>query len=626
MATMNNRIRSSGSGLVLRLAWKDLCHEWILSLCLVMAVAAVLGPLFILFGLKFGSIELLRNRLMEDPRNREIRPMISTRYQHSWFEAMANRSDVAFVVPMTRRISTAVKVCQEGVSSGDCLGKTVDVDLLPTGGGDPLLLENNGITPRPDQGVLTQEAAEKLGVRVGDRLLVSVKRIIQGRYQKAELQLQVAAILDSRSGTTRSLYVDLHVLEAVERYKDGAAVPEYGWPGTTPKAYSQLDGLVIWVPVALSKLEQLRLKNNTGFSVIKELDSIQSRQQVGFTIGAPGSVYLLSTVKKAADSQSQEIVSSKLRGKHAIILPWVRPLSATFLPSEGKPARQVTLIGLGYGADIARRLQITPVPPWTSMESNDQGGWLQAFVGSRGSTRGHLTIAAAKNSLEIDINVQGEFDEQERVYVPAELAGIGRLLDSRPVVYDSNRRTFVLIRQGYAGFRLYAESIDHVDNLQSDLEKSGISVVTQAERIRDVRELNHYLGLIFWLIAAASALGGAATLAASLYASIERKRRDISILRLVGLSRLSLLGFPLYQGILLSFGGWLVASAFFAGLAWLINRMFSTMLQSGEYLCILHARHMAVFALVLCGVAIVSSLAASWRITRMEPVEALRDE
>ena len=66
-----------GAGLVPSLAWADLKHEWVLSLCLFLAVAAVVGPLLLLFGLKNGTMETLRGRLLEDPRNREIRPMVS---------------------------------------------------------------------------------------------------------------------------------------------------------------------------------------------------------------------------------------------------------------------------------------------------------------------------------------------------------------------------------------------------------------------------------------------------------------------------------------------------------------------------------------------------------------------
>ena len=39
-----------------RLATRDFLHEWQVSLCFVIALAAVLGPMMVLFGLKFGII------------------------------------------------------------------------------------------------------------------------------------------------------------------------------------------------------------------------------------------------------------------------------------------------------------------------------------------------------------------------------------------------------------------------------------------------------------------------------------------------------------------------------------------------------------------------------------------
>ena len=69
-------------GIVWRLSGTDLQHEWLLTGCLIMAVAAVLSPLLLIFGLKYGTIDTLRTRLVQDPRNREIRPMASQAFSH----------------------------------------------------------------------------------------------------------------------------------------------------------------------------------------------------------------------------------------------------------------------------------------------------------------------------------------------------------------------------------------------------------------------------------------------------------------------------------------------------------------------------------------------------------------
>jgi len=88
-----------------RLATRDYLHEWQVSGCFVLALAAVLGPMLVLFGLKFGIVGGMLDQLIEDPRNREIRPVGSGRYSPAWVDEMWKRDDVAFVVPRTRSIA-----------------------------------------------------------------------------------------------------------------------------------------------------------------------------------------------------------------------------------------------------------------------------------------------------------------------------------------------------------------------------------------------------------------------------------------------------------------------------------------------------------------------------------------
>ena len=59
----------------LRLAVADYCHERLLSLCAVLTLAAVLTPLLILYGVKFGVVQTLTDRLRNEPRTLEISPV-----------------------------------------------------------------------------------------------------------------------------------------------------------------------------------------------------------------------------------------------------------------------------------------------------------------------------------------------------------------------------------------------------------------------------------------------------------------------------------------------------------------------------------------------------------------------
>ena len=67
---------------VFRCAMADLMHEWPLTLCVILSIAAILLPLAVLYGLKFGVISVLEERLRNDPRSRELRPQASSFFKN----------------------------------------------------------------------------------------------------------------------------------------------------------------------------------------------------------------------------------------------------------------------------------------------------------------------------------------------------------------------------------------------------------------------------------------------------------------------------------------------------------------------------------------------------------------
>ncbi|MGH8507988.1 MAG: ABC transporter permease, partial [Gammaproteobacteria bacterium] len=92
------------------LAYRDYSHEWHMSACFILGLAAVLAPLMVLFGVKFGIITNMMTSLSEDPGKREIRPLGSSRYTPEWFASVRARPEVAFVVPRTRTLAATVEL------------------------------------------------------------------------------------------------------------------------------------------------------------------------------------------------------------------------------------------------------------------------------------------------------------------------------------------------------------------------------------------------------------------------------------------------------------------------------------------------------------------------------------
>lgn len=397
---------------ILWLAYRDAWHERRVTLCLTLALLAVLAPLLVLFGLKFGLVDTLARRLIESPHNREIIAVGSGDYDARWFQAMAARPEVGFVLPNTRRIAASFSTLRNPATDEEVYG----VQMLPTAPGDPLLAAVTAPT-RIDQVVLAGLTARKLGVAVGDQLQARVDRRRNNRPESVVLDLAVVGIAADAALPLDGVFVPLELLTATEDYRDGVAVERFQWPGNPP----------------------------TG----------------------------------------------------------------------------------------------------------------------------------------------GE------------------------------RR--------YARFRLYARSIYDVALLQEQLLKAGIDVRTQAAEIESMQALDRNLSRVFWLLAALGGSGFIASLAANLLANVDRKQRELSILRLLGFPTRALVLFPVIQAVLIGAGGAAAALLAYWLVAGLLNGWFAASLQRGELICRLLPGHgLAALVATLLGAAAASAW-AGYRAARMEPAEGIRD-
>ena len=95
---------------IFMLSLRDYTHEWRMSGCFVLALASVLAPMMILFGLKFGIVNSMLAELIGNPANREIRSVGSGRFSEDWFRQMAARDEVAFVIPRTRALAATIQL------------------------------------------------------------------------------------------------------------------------------------------------------------------------------------------------------------------------------------------------------------------------------------------------------------------------------------------------------------------------------------------------------------------------------------------------------------------------------------------------------------------------------------
>lgn len=399
--------------LVSRLALADYRHEWVLSGCAVLALAAVLIPLLVLFGLKYGIITNLLDPLVENPRYREIAPLGSSRYPPQWFADMRARAGVEFIVPRTRAIAASIKLRDPDSD----IGRIIDVELIPSAAGDPVLPPDGRAPTGFDVVLLSATTAEKLGVEAGQRVEGLVTRTRNDRQETVRLALEIGDIAPLSAFARDGVFVSGDLIAAVEDFLDGRAVPELDWDGTRSR--------------------------------------------------------------------------------------------------------------------------------------------------------------------------QGE--------------------------------------RSFAGFRLYARSIDDVGPLREALIDQGIEVRTSIADIELVKTLDRNLSLVYWIIALIAIVGYCLSFATNVWANVDRKRREFSVLRLTGFRTEDIVWFPVLQAAYTAVLAWGLASFVFLLAQSTLNALFAGTIGGGNPVCRLEAWHLFAALFVTLIAATAAAFAGGRRVAALEPSIGLRD-
>ncbi|MDO9617512.1 MAG: FtsX-like permease family protein [Pseudomonas sp.] len=260
--------------LLVELAARDLWHDRKVSLCIVASLVAVIAPLLLLFGLKHGVVSQLNNELLSDPRNLEVRMLGNYNLAGDWFEQVRNQPGVGFVIPLTRSLNTTADLMRDNQHF------VANAEVIPSASGDPLI----GTLPAPatqQQVLLSASAASKLGVKSGDQMRLLVLRKLQGNNERGDYAVTVGGVLEHNLFTRPAVLVHLDLLVAMENFRDGYAVPQFGFDSGTPapvreryaRARIYAQGLDDVATIA-ARLEGERIESSTRAAEIESVKAI----------------------------------------------------------------------------------------------------------------------------------------------------------------------------------------------------------------------------------------------------------------------------------------------------------------------------------------------------------------
>jgi len=180
-------------------------------------------------------------------------------------------------------------------------------------------------------------------------------------------------------------------------------------------------------------------------------------------------------------------------------------------------------------------------------------------------------------------------------------------------------------REQYPRARLYASSLDDVQTVSFMLQQQGIETMSRLSEIQAVQAIDRLMGLVFSVIAWLGVIGCLASLMGAFAANIDRKRKDLALLRLMGYGRATLLGYVLMQACVIALTGFVIGAVLYLAGSQTFNVLLGQTLPQGEYVTRLDPSHwLAGIGLSLLVALLVSGF-GGWLAMRVQASESLRD-
>jgi len=265
--------------LLLKLGIDDLMHDRKVSFFIMASIVAIVAPLLLLFGLKFGIVSQMRAELIADPRNLEIRMLGSAKLDDAWFTRFKQTPGLGFIQPMTRSLNTI------GDLYVDSRRFVENAELIPTAQGDPLL-NNISLPQNKDDVVLSASASLKLGVKEGDIVRLRVARVFENRSERAQIPLRVVGVLPPTAFNRPAAFLLLPLLVDVEDFRDGFNVEGSGIAtGETPQTRNNFARARIYADRIESVESLSALLQGEGIETSSRLAEIKAVQSIDKVLG-----------------------------------------------------------------------------------------------------------------------------------------------------------------------------------------------------------------------------------------------------------------------------------------------------------------------------------------------------
>ena len=613
---------------VLHIASNDLFREFLLSLCLVLSVIAVLTPILLLASVKVGFIDRLRQDFIEDPSFREIRPGTADLRNESLFEEIRKWPGVDYAIPtvMMNPREVAVRV------SGEDRPFRSEVRLLPSTADDPLLGRMTGLPPEGDFVVITADFAESADLDIGDEFTIVVTRIENDERRRVQFDVVVNGMIPADVLPSSTILSAPQLERHVENFRAGVSVPERGWTGVEMDSGRSYPFVVAVAPDRLGETLKSTLAIRIGASDVQSMDVVSLANLIGIELPlelvTPAAEIVVLTPGGSAYSGRDLIeANAVLRNSEAYAFGLHPALNMQLLGQTvrvfGLPEALRLTAGSG-DVDKARsrggsfRLNDRIVLPESLREAYSTAQRPESVT-----MKVEFEDSDPTDSLELSMRPSG-FIGGDVALVSGELMAIidrGRQVSLR---FDSTSGKIFEQSAGFRGFRVVGISIDVIPALVERFEAAGMKVRAKSSQILKLQRLERSLNILVLVVSLVALAGGFSILTSSFFANVQRKKVAYATMRLIGMPRRLIFRIPIAQAIIIASLGFASSVACYILISFILNQFIAAELNFDGQLSKLYLGHFVSVGVFVVVGACLASLAASRAATSIDPAEALR--
>ncbi len=316
------------------------------------------------------------------------------------------------------------------------------------------------------------------------------------------------------------------------------------------------------------------------------------------------------------------------------ILPKTRTINATLdlVNAQRRILSAVQVVPTAVGDPLLPEGLPVPVDPSDVLLTATLADKLKLAIGQPLLAVVKRTNRGRGESTELDLRVVGIIPEssfaKDAVFATPDLLAAAE--DYRDG--QRNRLSSAELQRGladqrpyFANARVYADGLQSVAPLARAMRSDGIEIRTQAEAIESVRAIDRVLSFVFTVIALVAGIGCALALGGALWVNVDRKRRELALLRLFGFENRAVILVPAVQSLAISAAGFLLAALAYQAGAVTFNRVLGTQLAGHGYICHIGTGDLIKAAVMTLVIALLAAAAAGFRASRIDAAESLRD-